>query len=443
MKAKTFFSILIYASATNTEYFRDMLYSIATQTYEKYELIVLDDNPVSSLESVVHEYFRHNGGMNYRKLKKHEGRAYALNIGLHFAQGTHYLILGQHDRISPETLEEYAKLIKQEDPMLIYCDQDELVGDSRMNPHFKCGHNLELLRQDNYVGEFICFSRDALKAVGPFTEGIMEADIYDFLLRCTEKGIRFTHVERLFYHRRMMEVKDMNALRAMVRRSYEQHVAVVRRYFKRLGIDADVSVDSQYRFWKVRYDGSDYEKYKKDYLILRDKHIKVHTKSALKRMYGYLKQPDVAVVGVQFTSSPFKLLNAGYIFDQDGMIYPACYGKSTADSGYENRIILSQEVSMVDFGFCIIDAKIYKRLGGLNPSLTGRDSVLDFCLRVRAAGYRIICVSDVRVKNKENSSNGTESSHALFIEKWAAKLSEGDPYYNINLPMGLSNYQLF
>ena len=86
---------------------------------------------------------------------------------------------------------------------------------------------------------------------------------------------------------------------------------------------------------------------------------------------------------------------------------------------------------------------MYQKLRGLDTSLKGRDAVLDYCLRVQRAGYRVVYVPEVIAYRKHKETVSTRLSNARLLEKWGKKLAEGDPFYNENLPMGLDNYQLW
>ena len=443
---KVRFTILLYANQTDAYYYREAVESVAKQDRDDYELIILDDNDSTILDRIAGEFYPSSDQrLQYKRLKKHIGRAYAYNIGLHFASGDYIVTLGQHDRISSNALSLFASEIdKTETPIdIIYTDQDELVGDYRMNPHFKCGFNKELLLQDNYIGEFLCISNRTFRKMSTFREDIQEADLYEFLLRGLDHELEIRHIASLAYHRRMIQVADQNVYRKMIKESYDAHVKTVKAYLRRTGVVADVKTDPRYRYWKVNYFGDNYTAHRREYILLREKDVRVKTKKAQEILYGYLKQPDIGVVGVRFKEGFSKVDNCGFIFDKKGEIYPACNGKQLYNDGYENRIVLAQDVSMVDFGYCMLDAALYQKLRGLDTSLQGRDAVLDYCLRVQRAGYRVVYVPDVIAVHHQKETVSTMLSNARLLEKWHAKLAEGDPYYNENLPMGLDNYQLW
>ena len=454
------FSILVWADRTNTTYFRDAISSVAEQEYDRFELLILDDNPVSNLKGIATEFFPHDDRLIYRQLKNHEGRAHALNIGMHHAKGEYFVFFGQHDRMSPAALLQFAKVIGEgekkirrfrdgktkevvQEPDVLYCDQDETMGEVRTNPHFKGGFNKYLLLQDNYIGEFICVSRKIVNRAGLLREGQAEADIYDFLLRLMDHNAVFCHVPKLLFHRRMLEVSDISVFKRILKESYDEHVKVARRYFARNRIDAEILQDRQCRYWKVRLKGDEPDLHRGEYLLLKSKQVRILTGQSKKILYAWLSQPDVAVVGVCFRGRGLTIDNCGYIFNSSGFTFPACYGKPLFSDGYENRIMLTQDVSMVDFSYCMIDTNVYRHLRGFCTDLVGRDAVLDFCMRVRQSGYRVVYLADVIARDPDQNLISTEESNRYLRERWGEILTMGDPYYNENLPMGMDNYQLY
>ncbi len=65
-------------------YFRDLLESLVSQTYDRWELYVLDRE--SGLWFFFHgsQFFPEDDRAHYRQLKNSKGRAYAYNIGSHY-----------------------------------------------------------------------------------------------------------------------------------------------------------------------------------------------------------------------------------------------------------------------------------------------------------------------------------------------------------------------
>lgn len=454
-------SVIVWLHETKEAYFRDLLESLVSQTYDRWELYVLDQNPAYGFSSMVAEFFPEDDRAHYRQLKNSKGRAYAYNIGSHYVmadfgkkgrdlEGNYIFFVGQHDRLQPDALLQIAGaynrfMQKQEKaPDLIYMDHDMLVGQNRMEPHFKPELNLELLRHCNYIGQHFLVSCSAAYALGEFRQQLSYACVYEYLLRLVEMGGASLRIPMLLYHERMREKLLRKEEKVWQKRFAAEHILAVEASLRRQGIllDGSITPAAGGAWWQIPYDGKGVATHQRDYMFLHEPSVRALTRSNLQKMYGHLCRKDVAVVGVRFLKGGFAMENCGFLFDAQGDVYPAFYDTKIYQTTYDNLAGIPREVSMVDFRYCMIDAKVYRKLGGLDPKLSGRDQMLDFCLRAKKAGYRTIVDPGIIVKSPGKQDESSQVSHEAMLDKWADLLAEGDPYYNPNLPMGLLNYRL-
>lgn len=454
--------MIIWLHETTELWFRDLMESLVSQNYEQMQIYVLDENESGAYARIVSEFFPEDDRVHYRRLRSPRGRAYAYNIGFHYVltgygkaekylQGDYVFLVGQHDRLQPDALLRIAGALHAEEeagrgmPQLIYTDHDLLVGEDRMEPHFKPGIDRELLRHRNYIGEHVLLSLASLRATGQMQESLREACVYEYLLRLTEdKRMRTLRIPQLLYHKRRTMRPDLHSTKKTIRKRYEEHAVAVQAHLTKQGVllDGDVRLASQGDFWEISYDGKDAAIYPRAYMFLHDPSVRPFGRRNLQRMYGLLRQPDVAVVGARFLKGGFAIEQCGYLYATDGTIYPAFYDQKIYRPTYENLAMIPHEVSAVDFRYCMIDAKAYRHLGGLDVQLSGREQMLDFCMRARAAGYRTIVDPAIVVRSPGKEDVSSEAAHAAFLEKWGETLAAGDPFYNPNLPMGLLNYVL-
>lgn len=440
-------SIIIWTKGTKEMFFRDCLNSVMSQSYRNFEVVVVDDSEGRTVQKVCQDVFEHDGRMHYHRLKAHKGMSYALNVGLQRRSGRYVYFLGQHDRISQDALERFVKEIEAHPGVeLIYSDRDEIVGAHRRNPAFLPGFNVELLRHTNYIGENFLISIDGLKKTGILNENLEAAAIYDLLLKAVEKKLYVEHIARLLYHVRVLgDMRPSPALRQVVRAVYREHITVVSAHLKRMGGLATVEPDKGGECWRVHYDGQAAASHRDEFLVVRDKGVSVRQTHFTERLYGILRQKDVGIVGVRFEKARFMIDNCGYIFDERGIVYPACHNQSALSRGYMDRAILPHDVSMVDSSLCLVDRKALEKCGGFDKRLKGRALMLDLCFKMRRIGRRVVFDPAVVARKKKQSEDNTssEKSNALLMEKWEKEISRGDPYYNRNLPMGLQNYLLY
>jgi hypothetical protein len=87
---------------------------------------------------------------------------------------------------------------------------------------------------------------------------------------------------------------------------------------------------------------------------------------------------------------------------------------------------------------------LYELAGGLDESLQVAFNDIDFCLRLRALGYRNIWTPFAELYHHESASRGTEDTEDkrrrfaqevdLMLRRWDAQL-QLDPAYNVNLSL--------
>jgi len=442
--ADTYFSLVVWAIDTNMDYFKDCLESIDQQEYRNFELYILDNNSMAAIEQTIKEFFPDIvDKVHYRKLKKKSGGAYAYNIGAHFAEGDYIVYLDQHDRLSSSTLKAYNDKIATLDyDAIIYTDSDELVGQDRMRPHFKPDFNKELLLQTNYIGQSICLSKNIYKRLGEFNEKAQTAYIYEYLLRACFKGEKIEHIPSLHYHKRTDNKALNKEQRAAANFYCREHMALAISYLRQSGVLCQGRIDSSLRKWHLEYDQSSFRRFSGDYIFLRDENVKLYTRNNAKQMYAYLCQPDVAVVGIRFIERGFTLDNVGYIFAEDGAWYPAFHGQNIFRDSYEGLASMPRDVSVVDCGCCMIDAKVYRMLHGFDTSLSGQDAMFDFCIRAQKRGYRTVVIPKIIGRKKYKETITSSEEHEILMKKHGDFILLGDSFYNRNLPMGMENYIL-
>ena len=89
-------------------------------------------------------------------------------------------------------------------------------------------------------------------------------------------------------------------------------------------------------------------------------------------------------------------------------------------------------------------AEVYAAVGGLDEGLQIAFNDVDFCLRIRRAGYRIVWTPFAELYHHESASRGYEDSPeklarfhreiAFMQERWSDTLLH-DPAYNPNLAL--------
>lgn len=183
---------------------------------------------------------------------------------------------------------------------------------------------------------------------------------------------------------------------------------------------------------------------KGELLCLMNNDIEVVTPDWLEEMVSFVLQPDVAAVGARLWYPDGRLQHGGVVLGIGGVAGHSHKYLGGAQTGYFCRAILHQEFSAVTAACLLVRADIYRSLHGLDEKLAIAFNDIDFCMRIKAAGLRIVWTPYAEMIHHESASRGhedTEEKQARFMKevrfmqrRWGDKLQH-DPVYNPNLTL--------
>jgi GT2 family glycosyltransferase len=151
---------------------------------------------------------------------------------------------------------------------------------------------------------------------------------------------------------------------------------------------------------------------------------------------------DVGAVGARLLYADGTIQHAGVILGIEGVAGHECVGDAPEAAGYFGRSKLLRSTAAVT-GACMATRRgIFEELGGfdsLNLKVAFND--VDYCMKVRKAGYRIVYNPFATLYHLESKSRGRELSQAqqtrhraeaiFFRSRWS-EADMTDPYYNLH-----------
>ena len=182
---------------------------------------------------------------------------------------------------------------------------------------------------------------------------------------------------------------------------------------------------------------------KGDYIMLLNNDVELITPDIFQSMLGFCMRPEVGIVGVKLLYNDHTVQHAGVLVGAGGLADHVFKGIHEDDPGYMGRAISSQDVSAVTAACLLVKRSVYEEVGGLEEEFQVAFNDVDFCLKVRKAGYLIVYDADVKLFHYESKSRGMEDTTDRFIRfgnemmllnsKWDILSTFVDPYYNPNL----------
>lgn len=189
-----------------------------------------------------------------------------------------------------------------------------------------------------------------------------------------------------------------------------------------------------------------------DVICLLNNDTEVVSPDWLDEMVSRLYQDNVGVVGARLLFENGCVQHAGDVLGPGGCaahLHGAIEGE---DPGYMDRAMLPQELSAVTAACMVTHKHLYKQLGGLDEKhLPVAFNDVDYCLRVREAGYRVLYTPYAELYHFESVSRGKDESpekiarakgEAEYMRKRWAHIIERDPFYNLNLNYSQPDFQL-
>lgn len=190
---------------------------------------------------------------------------------------------------------------------------------------------------------------------------------------------------------------------------------------------------------------------KGQYLCLMNNDIEILTPDWLEEMLSFAVNPDVGCVGARLWYPDGRLQHGGVILGVNGIAGHAYKKSVRGHAGLMNRARLHQSLSAVTGACLLIRRHIFDEAGGLDEAFVVALNDVDFCLRVREAGYRNIWTPYAEMIHYESASRGLDDTpekqrrfnvELRFLQKRWGRVLVNDPAYNPNLTLEFEDCSL-
>lgn len=191
-----------------------------------------------------------------------------------------------------------------------------------------------------------------------------------------------------------------------------------------------------------------------EFLILLNNDIEVITPEWIEEMLMYAQRDDVGAVGAMLYYPDDSIQHAGVILGlgKDRVAGHPFYKAPRNSIGYMGRLCYAQNMTAVTAACMMVSRSVYDEVGGLDEEYMVAYNDVDFCLKIRKAGYLIVWTPFAELYHYESKSRGLEDTPEKrirfegevkrFQKRWAKELAAGDPYYNPNFTLDREDFSL-
>ena len=250
-------SIVVPCYKTDLVYLRELLDSVLAQSYDNWELLLMDASPewdaVGNLAAAAHDE-----RVRRIELPGNGGIVVNTNAGIQQATGDYIAFLDHDDILEPDALFLYVAVLNKaaEDgrPQVLFCDEDMFQKTGEWGqPVFKTKLNVDLLFSHNCVTHFLTVEKALIDRIGVSPEDVAGAQDYDLTLRCLAAGARFEHVAHVLYHWRVHPGSTADGSADSKPYAIEAGRLALQRHFDSLGVRGTVEESETPFVYRMRY----------------------------------------------------------------------------------------------------------------------------------------------------------------------------------------------
>lgn len=226
----------------------------------------------------------------------------------------------------------------------------------------------------------------------------------------------------------------------------------IRDYYQELDGKNGVRVvywDKEFNYSAINNFGISYAK--GDYILCLNNDITVISPEWMEELLANCQRPEVGIVGARLYYPDNTIQHAGIVLGMGGCAGSLFVGLARSRGGYLHKAALQQDLSAVTAACFMVKKEAFEKVGGFEEKLAVAFNDVDFCLKVRHAGYLVVYDPYAELYHHESKTRGYENTEAKkrrFQEEieymrchWMPDILR-DPYYNENLSLKASDYSL-
>jgi glycosyltransferase involved in cell wall biosynthesis len=243
------FSIVTPVYDPPADVLRAMLRSVANQSYDDWELCLVDDcSTQPHVRQILEEAAAGDARIRVSYRATNGGIVAASNDSLTMASGEFVALLDHDDELHTDALRLVDEAITGEpEADYVYTDEDKIDDAGRRAFAFlKPDWSPERLRTQMYTCHLSVLRRSLVDDVGGFRAEFNGSQDWDLVLRVTERARRVVHVPEVLYHWRMLSTSAAGAGLEAKPWAYEAGARAIQAHCNRTGVEAVAEHDTEF-----------------------------------------------------------------------------------------------------------------------------------------------------------------------------------------------------
>ncbi len=177
-----------------------------------------------------------------------------------------------------------------------------------------------------------------------------------------------------------------------------------------------------------------------EYLLLLNDDVELIADDSVEVLLALAQAPDVAMAGAKLLFADGTLQHAGHVYNVAA--YHTFFRWWGGELGPRALLVVERECSGVTAAAAVVKASVFDEVGGFCTAFPGNFNDVDFSLKIREKGYRIVWSPNASWYHFESQSRDPKVEvweHEQINARWLHRLV-ADPYYNPNLAPGRDDW---
>lgn len=476
-------SLLTPAYNTPPDLLRACVDSVLSQTYSRWEWCLANDASTSDATLAVLRSLT-DPRIRVIDLPQNAGIAQATQVALDAATGDYIALLDSDDELTPDALFRMVECINERpDADVLYSDEDKRDEDGGLSePYFKPDWSPDHLLGAMYICHFTMARRETALRAGGFRTRCDASQDHDLLLRLSDETSRIAHVPRILYHWRRAPMSGATKAGSKPKAETAGQLAVA-DHLERHDFGADVGSGGVPGLYRPRFrlrgdpsalvvvlgddpaaadacarrigDVTTHPRFnvtpalpvsaelnallasaQADHVVFIDAAFDVLDADWLSSLVEFSQQEAIGAVGGKVQYADGRLRHIGLLLGVGAGVARAMHQHPGTSYGYFSSSIGLRNYSAVSGELMMTRHDLIARLGGFDEALPWNGADVDYCLRARRAGLRIVFTPWARTQIRDGMAPAPavpdSATVAELRRRWPDAFAR-DPYFNPNL----------
>jgi GT2 family glycosyltransferase len=192
------------------------------------------------------------------------------------------------------------------------------------------------------------------------------------------------------------------------------------------------------------------------YILFCNNDIEAETPGWIDRLRSLANRPEIGAVGPMLLYGDRRVQHAGVIIGFNNAAehvgkFAEAYldGGQRRNLGYNCTFSSLRDFSAVTAACMLLRREVFQQVGGFDEEFAIGFNDTDLCLRIRAAGYKVLYDGSTVLLHHESATRAETRQvlhpvdDGLLRRRWASYFSAaGDPFYNPNLDIRANDHTL-